>query len=82
MDQLVAASPANAAFRNSRCYNRALQKVNLEGALEDCEIALRARPQSIAIADSRAFTLYQLGRYKEALEAYDQILAKDPTNLG
>jgi predicted aspartyl protease len=77
LDELVAGSPSNAGFRNLRCYERAIRKVNLEGALEDCELALKARPRSINITDSKAFVLYQLGRYKEALDTYNQVLSLD-----
>jgi tetratricopeptide (TPR) repeat protein len=39
---------------------------------------LKAKPQAAPIIDSKAFVLYQLGRYQEALDTYNQALAINP----
>jgi len=77
LDEALAASPTNAGLRNTRCFLRAFKKADLPGALEDCEIAMKERPDSAYIADSNGFVLYQLGRYKEALDTYNRALARD-----
>ncbi len=79
LDQALAATPNNANYLNSRCFVRGLQKVQLDGALRDCDLALKAQPQKAShIIDSKGLVLYQMGRYPEALEAYNQALAIAP----
>ncbi|HWU55283.1 MAG TPA: aspartyl protease family protein [Rhizomicrobium sp.] len=77
-DELIAISPNNPGFLNSRCYARGLAKVNLEGALADCELSLKQRPGSSAIIDSKGLVLFQLGRYQEAIDTFDQALKISP----
>lgn len=78
LDQAVAASPTNPGLLNARCFVRGLQKVNLDEALDDCDLALKAKPQSANIIDSKAFILFQQGRYQDALETYNRALTIDP----
>lgn len=78
LDLAISYSPNNAALRNSRCFERGLRKVQLEEALQDCDIALKAKPGSAAIIDSRGLVLYQLGRYQDSLAAYDEALKISP----
>jgi predicted aspartyl protease len=78
LDQAIALSPSNPGLLNSRCFMRGLQKVQMDGALQDCDLALKAKPKNADILDSRGFVLYQMGRYDEALEAYNQALAIEP----
>lgn len=78
LDLAISNSPTNASLRNSRCFQRGLQKVQLEEALQDCDIALKAKPGSASIIDSRGLVLYQLGRYQDALAAYDEALKISP----
>ena len=74
LDEALAASPTNPGLLNSRCFRRALAKVNLDGALADCELSFKAQPDSSHIIDSKGFVLYQLGRYQDSLDAYNQAL--------
>jgi predicted aspartyl protease len=78
MDQIIAADPQNVPALNERCYMRAAVKGDLDAALADCDAAIRLRPRDDTILDSRAFVLYQQGRYSEALAAYDQVLLLKP----
>jgi hypothetical protein len=78
LDELLAASPNNPTYLNVRCYMRGLAKIDLDGALADCELSLKLRPGDSHVLDSKGFVLYQLGRYPEALETYNQALAIDP----
>lgn len=78
LDELIAISPNNPSFLNNRCYERALAKINLEGALADCELSLKLQPGASHVIDSKGFVLYQLGRYQEAIDTYDQALKISP----
>jgi tetratricopeptide (TPR) repeat protein len=50
----------------------------LDSALRDCDAARAKAPDNAAIMDSRGFVLLRLGRYDEAITAYDAALAKSP----
>ena len=41
----------------------------------ECEAALAKEPTAAPILDSRAFVLLRLGRYDDAVQAYDKALA-------
>lgn len=75
MDRIIALDPQNVPALNERCYLRAATKADLDAALADCDAAVRLKPRDDTILDSRAFVLYQQGKYQEALAAYDQVLA-------
>jgi tetratricopeptide (TPR) repeat protein/transglutaminase-like putative cysteine protease len=63
---------------NNMCWEKATAGVALESALRDCDAALAKEPGNAAIMDSRGFVLLRLGRYDEAITAYDAALAKSP----
>jgi lipoprotein NlpI len=78
MDEVIAISPNNPSFLNGRCYQRGLAKINLEGALADCELSLKLQPGRSETIDSKGLVLYQLGRYQDAIDTYDQALKISP----
>jgi tetratricopeptide (TPR) repeat protein len=78
LDELIAAAPNDAADLNDRCFWRAIAKSELESALADCDKSLTLEPGKAQTLDSRAFVLYQQGKYDEALAAYDLALQSDP----
>jgi hypothetical protein len=78
LDKILALSPANATLLNDRCYQRGLEKVKLDDALMDCEASLKVRRRDPYVLDSKGFVLYQLGRYQDALNAYDDVLKIEP----
>jgi tetratricopeptide (TPR) repeat protein len=55
-----------------------LANVELEGALADCEQALKKEPQNPAVIDSRAWAKLRLGRLDEAIADYDLALRLSP----
>lgn len=63
---------------NNLCWRAATLGFALEMALEDCNAALKLAPQSTHILDSKAFVLLRLGRLKESVETYDQVLKAEP----
>jgi tetratricopeptide (TPR) repeat protein len=77
LDTILAASPNDAPTLNDRCFWRGIAKTDLDGALADCDKSLKLEPGVPATLDSRAFVLFQLGRYQEALNGYDAALQAD-----
>ncbi len=77
-DRKIRASGGDAQLFNERCWFKASAKLDLDAALADCDRALRLKPGLIAYLDSRALVLYQQGQYRQALDAYNQILKTDP----
>jgi tetratricopeptide (TPR) repeat protein len=77
-DKLVALRPDDPELLNARCWERAIIGKNLGGALADCQRSLAIRPGKAEVLDSLAFVKFQMGRYGEAVRAYDAALAQDP----
>jgi predicted aspartyl protease len=78
LDSLVAAGPGDASVLNDRCFWRGIAKTDLDGALADCDKSLTLEPGTAATLDSRAFVLFQQGKYQDALAGYNAALAADP----
>ena len=74
-DAALAAAPQDAAALNNRCFARAVIKVDLDKALDDCDQAIKLKPSNAPLLDSRAFVLYQQGKFQDALQAYNAALA-------
>lgn len=78
MDQMLTANPNNISALNNRCFMRAAIKSDLEAALADCNKGISLKPGEPHTLDSRAFVLYQQGKYPDAVTAYDAALAAAP----
>lgn len=63
---------------NSLCWALATTDVALDSASSACDAALKAMPTEPAFLDSRGVVLLRLGRYAEAIEAYDAALRGRP----
>jgi len=63
---------------NGRCFARAELNRELDAALDDCNAALKLRPGSAAILDSRALARFRQGNFKAALADYDAALKAGP----
>lgn len=61
---------------NSLCWSKATEGVFLESALQDCRDALKISPATGAYLDSLGMVLLKLGKLDEALDAYNQAIAK------
>jgi len=68
------------AALNSLCWLSATRNYELEAALADCDAALKLRPDSGPVTDSRALVLLRLNRLPEALAAYDEAVKLLPNN--
>ena len=69
---------ADAQLLNSLCWQAAIRGLWLDQALADCKASLNLEPTRPATLDSLGFVLFRLGRYREALEAYDKVLKQRP----
>jgi tetratricopeptide (TPR) repeat protein/predicted aspartyl protease len=69
---------------NGRCWAKALRGVDLDGALKDCNAALRRAKSGSAfyaqVADSRGLVLLRLGEYDKSTADYDASLKIDAKN--
>lgn len=63
---------------NGRCWMRGRLNRDLDGALADCNEALRLRPGISAILDSRALIRFRKGDLEAALKDYDAAIKADP----
>jgi tetratricopeptide (TPR) repeat protein len=75
------AKAVDARALNHMCWAMATSAVSLTEALNICEAAVAKAPDYAPSMDSRAFTLLRLGRYDEAIVAYDSALKLAPTSI-
>jgi tetratricopeptide (TPR) repeat protein len=71
-------SVGQALALNELCWTQATIGFALEAALDDCNAALAVAPRRAEILDSKGFALLRLGRWKEAIAAYDAALQLHP----
>jgi len=80
-DLWLAAHPEDAARAqglNGRCWARALWGRDLDKALSDCNAALKQRPGSAQMLDSRGLVRLRLKQYDAAIADYDEALRQAP----
>ena len=65
---------------NGRCWARALSGRELAQALDDCDRAVRRRPEDGSYYDSRGLVQLRLGHYDQAIRDYDKALRLSPKN--
>ena len=63
---------------NDRCWARAVANIDVDGALADCNEALRLMPDFVPALDSRAFLHLRGGRFQEAIADYDAAIQLSP----
>ena len=63
---------------NGRCWARAQLNRELDGALADCNAALKLAPDRAAYLDSRALVRLRRGELDAALADYDSVLRLEP----
>lgn len=74
----LAKDDANAL--SERCWARAVLGVEIDGALADCNEALRLRPNDSETLAARGFTYMRLGLFRTAILDYDAALKLKPDN--
>ena len=77
-DKAVELVPENWIAWDGRCWLRAIVGRDLDGALTDCERALRMRPDAANTLNTRGFVLFRQGRFDEAVASYDASIRLDP----
>jgi tetratricopeptide (TPR) repeat protein len=65
-----------AMMLNNLCWQKATAGILLDSALSDCNDSLKMSPDSGAALDSLGMTLLKLGRFDDAIQAYDKAIAK------
>ncbi|HLI17716.1 MAG TPA: aspartyl protease family protein [Rhodanobacteraceae bacterium] len=63
---------------NERCWARALANQSLDDALHDCREAIKRDGDRAAYLDSLGMVCLRMGKYAEAIKAYQQALAQAP----
>jgi len=63
---------------NSRCWSRARSGQDLRQALNDCNAALRLKPNTAAFLDSRGLVYLRQNDYDKAIADYDAALHLQP----
>lgn len=78
VSEALARDPRNAQLLNERCWLRAVEGVELELALADCDAALAAEPNFGAAFDSRGLVNLKRGALAQALADYEAALKIEP----
>jgi hypothetical protein len=78
-DEAIRQHP-DAATYNDRCWIRAALG-DLQGALQDCDEALRLQPGLAIALDSRGLVDLKLGRNADAIRDYTASIEKDPRSV-
>jgi tetratricopeptide (TPR) repeat protein len=76
-DHWIAANPKGGAMAealNGRCWAHAVLKTGLDQALADCDAALKLRPRTVEILESRALVHMDRGELDAAVADYDAVL--------
>lgn len=83
-DQTPAAVPQEtwAMAFSGRCWTRGAAKLDLQGALGDCDRAVELLPKSAEALDSRALVHLQRGEWDLAIADYDSALKLQPRRAG
>jgi tetratricopeptide (TPR) repeat protein/predicted aspartyl protease len=66
-----------ASALNSRCWARARWGKELDQALADCNSAVKLRPDTAAILDSRGLVYLRRAEFKKSIADYDAALQRD-----
>jgi len=78
LNAMIAENSSNASALNNRCWLLATNDQNLDGALADCNAALRAQPNSAAALDSRGLVHLKREDFQAAIADYEAALAQEP----
>lgn len=62
---------------NDRCWARTLAGTDLQGALADCNEALRLEPNAAYILNNRGLVQLKLGSFPQAISDYSAAIAQD-----
>jgi tetratricopeptide (TPR) repeat protein len=83
LDQWIAANPKDdglAQAFNARCWARAMQGLDLDKALADCDAALRLLPGDPTFLDSRGLVHLRRGEFDRGVADFQGVLRLQPNN--
>lgn len=63
---------------NNRCWMRALNGIDIDGAVDDCESAVHRSHHAASFLDSLGLAHLRAGKPKDAIDDYDDALRIDP----
>ncbi|HEU4625481.1 MAG TPA: aspartyl protease family protein [Steroidobacteraceae bacterium] len=63
-----------------RCRARALLNTELDQALNDCNVALKLRPDTPEFLDNRGLVRLRRGEFERAVADYDLVVQREPDN--
>ena len=75
---LAADDPTNAAWLNSLCWARAINGRDLDKAMEECNAAVKLKPDQMAFIDSRGMVNLRMGKLDAAIADYDSAIKLRP----
>ncbi len=78
-DEVIRQHPDGETY-NNRCWTRAVLG-DLQGALKDCDEALRLKPGLAVALDSRGLVDLKLGRNADAIRDYSASIDKDARSV-
>ena len=70
--------PNDAAAFANRCWTRAVIGKGLDGALDDCNQALKLNADKDFIFDARGFVKLRMGEFRDAIADYGVALQRNP----
>jgi tetratricopeptide (TPR) repeat protein len=82
LDTAIAESPREASLLNSRCWIKGTAKIDLPGALKDCQASIQLSQAPSHVIDSLGMVLYRMGQPGAAQESFDEALKWDPYVVG
>jgi tetratricopeptide (TPR) repeat protein len=79
--QTTTLDPKDNVAWNGACWLRASHNIEIDKALDACNMALKANPPSAEALDSMGLVQYRLGHYGDALARYNAALAANPKQV-
>jgi tetratricopeptide (TPR) repeat protein len=73
----LAQTPTDAGLLNNRCWLRAINDMDIQLALADCNAAILSDPDNAAALDSRGLVHLKLRDYAASLQDYEAALARE-----
>ena len=77
-DSAIRIDPRKFMAWNGRCWARIVIGKDREGALSDCNEAIRLAPDDANNYNSRGFVHFRMKQYTAAISDYDAAIARDP----
>jgi tetratricopeptide (TPR) repeat protein len=80
LGRIMAKNPANIEDLRDSCRYKALSGKNFDGALADCQAALKLDPTSDEAKEARGFVYLRFGHFDAAIADYGDVLQRRPNS--